>query len=364
MAPITALRALDAPYSAPTQLSGDRMPQAGGSTVTQSSFYFFYFLRWDMIRLLILDVHAKADQQPPCKKAKKAVKKVLFSDLPLEPKDSLFDYDPIPWPLRLFDDAADYDYTNDTIQNALYESYSCICDILTGRQSHPITALFSTHMAQQRTKFLKANPNRRTTTNNLLEAASCFPFWVPILPGDASLTVDFMSSLLHHVGDQLIDDCAIEGIGQALFNLVILRTYLDRPPENDLDIFEAVRDGHIARIWTSHELALAAVRGEDDASRDAIFDTVPNPDLWGIKVVRDAALELAEDHPFVAIKQPITWSHRPGLTGGSLKPRHYKPPYLRLSKPGPRPKPRPAYGKKVTTDAPMSSLATAYPNPG
>jgi len=264
--------------------------------------------------------------------------------------------------LRLFEDAADYDYANDTIQTALYESYSCICDILTGRQSHPITALFSTHMAQQRTNFLKANPNRHPTTNNLLQAASCFPFLVPILPGDASLTMDFMSSLLHHVGDQIIDDCAIEGIGQALFNLVILRTYLDRPPENDLDIFEAVRDGHIARVWTSHELALAAVRGEDDTGRDAIFDTVPNPDLWGIKVVRDAALELAEDHPFVAIKQPITWSHRPGLTGGSLKPRRYKPPYLRLSKPGPRPKPRPAYGKKVTSDAYMSSLA-AYPNP-
>jgi hypothetical protein len=63
------------------------------------------------------------------------------------------------------------------------------------------------------------------------------------------------------------------------------------------------------------------------------------------------ALELAEDHLFVTIKQPITWSHRPGLTGGSLKPRRYKPPYLRLSKPGPRPKPRPAYGKKVTGEA-------------
>jgi hypothetical protein len=283
---------------------------------------------------------------------------------PLEPNDSLFDYDPIPWPLRLFDDAADYNYTNDTIQTALYESYSCVCDILTGRQSHPIVALFSTHMAQQRMIFSEANPNRRLTTTNLLQAASSFPFLVPILPGDASLTVDFMSSLLHHVGDQLIDDCAIEGISQALFNLVILRTYLGRPPENDLDIFEAVRDGHIARVWTSHELALAAVHGEDNTSRDAIFDTAPNPDLWGIKVVRDAALELAGDHPFVTIKQPIIWSRRPGLTGGSLKPRRYKPPYLRLSKPGPRPKPRPAYGKKVTSEVPMPSLATAYPNPG
>ena len=278
-APITTLQALDAPRSAHTQLSGDHMPQAGSSTVMQSSFYFFYVLRWDMVQLLIIDVYANADQQPPHKKSKKAVKKVSFSDLPLEPNDSLFDYDPIHWPLCLFEDAVDYDYANNTIQTALYKSYSCICDILTGCQSHPITALFSTHMAQQQMNFLKANPNRHLTTNNLLQAASCFPFLVPILPGDLSLTVDFMSSLLHHIGDQIINDCAIEGIGQALFNLVILRMYLDHPPENDLDIFKAVRDGHIAHIWTSHKLTLAAVHKEDDTSRDAIFDIVPNPDL-------------------------------------------------------------------------------------
>jgi hypothetical protein len=102
-----------------------------------------------MIQLLILDVHTNADHQPPHKKSKKAFKKVSFLDLPFEPNDPLFDYDPIPWPLRLFDDAADYNYNNDTIQTALYESYSCICDILTGRQPHPIITLFSTHMAQQ-----------------------------------------------------------------------------------------------------------------------------------------------------------------------------------------------------------------------
>jgi hypothetical protein len=48
-APITPLQASDAPRSSPTQRSGDRVPQASGSTVTQSLFYLFYFLRWDMI---------------------------------------------------------------------------------------------------------------------------------------------------------------------------------------------------------------------------------------------------------------------------------------------------------------------------
>jgi hypothetical protein len=280
-------------------------------------------------------------------KLKKAAKNVSFAQS-----------DAIQWPLRLFDDAADYDYTNDAIQTPLYEAYSSVCDIISGRQPHTITLLFSAHMTQQRVEFTKANPSC-PTTKDLLQAAACFPFSVPVLPGDASLAVDFMASLMHHAKGQLIGDCVIEGIAQALFNLVILRTYLGRPPENDLDIFEAVKNGQITRVWTSHEQALAARYGEEDTGPDAVFDTVPNPDLWGIEVKRDITFELTEDRPFVAIKQPITWTNRPGLTGGPLKPRRYKPPYLRALPPGPRPKPRPAYGTQLASDNAVSTYTSA-----
>src|SRR5882672_9318696 len=102
---------------------------------------------------------------------------------------------------------------------------------------HPIMELFSKHMVQQRKKRTTDNPHYDPTNNNLLEDASKFPFLVPILPGDSSLAIDFISSLKYHIAQlpaTIIDDCAIIIIGQALFNLVILRTYLSRPAENDL----------------------------------------------------------------------------------------------------------------------------------
>jgi hypothetical protein len=257
----------------------------------------------------------------------------------------------------LFNDAADYNYTNDTIQTPLYDAYSSIFDIIAGHTAHPIMPLFRAHMENEQIMFLKANPGKNPTSSNLLHAASCFPFSVPVLPGDASLAIDFIASLKIHIGKQPIDECALESVGQALFNLVILWTYLGCPPENDLDIFQVVRNGHISRIWTSHEQALAACYREDDTSPGAMFDTIPNPNLWGVRVVRDIDLELTMDDPFVAINQPITWTSSPGLTGGPCKPRRYRPPSMQLLNQGPRLKPRPAYRNKQTPAE--TSIATS-----
>jgi hypothetical protein len=105
----------------------------------------------------------------------------------------------------------------------------------------------------------------------------------------------------------------------------------------------------VSRIWTTHEQALAACDGQDDTSPIAVFDTPPNPVLWKVKVVQDADLELPQDLPLVTIQHPVTWTSRPGLTGGARKPRCYSPPYLRNLPPGPRPKPKPAYGRFKAT---------------
>jgi hypothetical protein len=173
--------------------------------------------------------------------------------------------------------------------------------------------------------------------------------------------VDFVASLLQHAKNEEGDKCAVQCIGQALFSLVILRTYLGRPPENDEDIFHAVKNSLISRIWTSHEQALAACYGEENTSPEAAFDTTPDPGLWGIKVMRDVTLQLVEDRPFVTLKQPITWTIGPGLTGGHLKPRCYRPPLQQL-KPGSRPKPRSAFGQKpaVDTNMPADANITMY----
>jgi hypothetical protein len=108
-------------------------------------------------------------------------------------------------------------------------------------------------------------------------------FSVPILRGDASLAEEFVVNLQC----QIMQSSASSGGGyanlhitQLLFHLVILRTYLSRPPENDIDIFELVRDGRVSRIWTVHEQALAACNGEDDTGIMAKLDQQPDPNLW------------------------------------------------------------------------------------
>ena len=220
--------------------------------------------------------------------------------------------------------------------------------------------LFHAHFATERQKLLNTNHNGNPTSSDLLHIASCFPFSVPVLPGDASLALDFMASFKIQIGDQAIDDCVLECVAQALFNLVILRTYLGRPPENDLDIFEAVCTGQICRIWTSDESALAACFGESNTSPHAEFDSIPSPELWAVRVARDINMELMANQQFVRIKLPISWTSRSGLTGGPRKPRHYRPSYLQLLEPGPRPKPRPAFWGN--NDRPDATIAKQRQN--
>jgi hypothetical protein len=150
--------------------------------------------------------------------------------------------------------------------------------------------------------------------------------------------MQFLSDLIFQIGPltkHCIDKTAIMCVGEMLFNLVILWKYLACPPENDLDIFELVKNGQVTRIWTSHEQALAACFGEDDTGPTARFATPPSPVRWRLKVVNNAELLFPDDLPFVALWAPVQWNNQPGLSGpGIHKPRCYKPPYLRLSKPG------------------------------
>jgi len=258
----------------------------------------------------------------------------------------------IRWPLSLHGDAADLSYIDNVIQTALYDAYSSVFDILTGQQQHPIMDLLSAHMTNRQDKSDdETNSDHDSTYNDIFDPALDFKFPVPILPGHASLTNKFISNLKCHIGQMsvnLAEDDYIIAIGQALFHIVILWTYLSRPAKNDHNIFELVRDSQVSRIWTNHEQALAACYGETDTSPSASFSTRPNPLLWDIKVVMDPKLELLHDRPLVAIHGPVVWTATPGLTGGLLKPRCYKPPHLRLLQPGPWPKPRPAYRRRPT----------------
>ena len=216
--------------------------------------------------------------------------------------------------------------------------------------------MYSKHMAKQRRDFLKDRPagaQREPDANESLRFASQLPFSVPVLAGDSSLALDFLADLIFQIGpltEYRVDNTAIMRVGEILFDLVILRKYMARPPENDLNIFELVKNNQVTRVWTSHEQALAACYGEADTSPSARFAIPPNPVRWGLKVIYDAELILSDDLPFIAFQAPIQWTTRPGLYGpGIHKPRRYKPPYLRHANLGIRPKPRPAY--KTATGA-------------
>jgi hypothetical protein len=137
----------------------------------------------------------------------------------------------IRWPLQLCDNAADLEYTNDTIQTALHDAFSSIFDIIVGHQSHPIVDLFSSFMNRKRQEFRATHQNREPTTADLDKAALWLPFSVPILRGDASLADEFSVNLQCQLlqssnRSSARDECPMIHISRILFHLVVLRTYL------------------------------------------------------------------------------------------------------------------------------------------
>jgi hypothetical protein len=127
-------------------------------------------------------------------------------------------------------------------------------------------------------------------------------------------------------------------VGPVLFRLVIVRNYLDRPPENDGVIFQLVKQNRIFRLWTSHEQALAACNGEENTSPDSPLAQAPTPQLYNLAVIDDGDLPLSDGRPLVAIQdlQSVSWSSGLALSGGQRKPRRYTPPHLRVIPAGPR----------------------------
>jgi hypothetical protein len=201
-------------------------------------------------------------------------------------------------------------------------------------------------------KHFEAENQRAATENDLHNLAQTFSFPVPNLEGDASLVDGFLAAAgieLHKKSDALIHKLRLLHVGPPLLHLVIIREYLHRLPENDYDIFELVKQHRISRVWTPHEQALAACHGEANTLPNSPLAHPPTPTLYGISVKNDCELAISDDEPLIAIQsaESVNWTSRPGLSGGVLAPRHYRPPHLRLAPTGPRPKPRPAHKKAV-----------------
>lgn len=214
-------------------------------------------------------------------------------------------------------------------------------------------------MKDQNIAFHKKNHGRTPSLHDLFEMAHHLPISIPILPGDAFLVENFIADIkvqAHREKINIIsEDLALIPVGSILFHLVILRTYLNRPAENDLDIYEFVMANRVSRTWTVHEQALAACHGENDTSSNARFSSIPDPNCWEVNVVKvmsDIEVPLSDDQPFASIQSPeaLVWTNRPGLKGGTCRPHQYRPLHIRLASLGPRPKPRPAYSKSIAND--------------
>ena len=109
------------------------------------------------------------------------------------------------------------------------------------------------------------------------------------------------------------EDLALVPVGSILFHLVILRTYLNRLAENDLNIYEFIMANRISRTWTVHEQAVAACHGKDDTSSNAHFNSMPNPHHWEVNVIKvtsNIEVPLSDDRPFASIQSPELWCGR------------------------------------------------------
>jgi hypothetical protein len=201
---------------------------------------------------------------------------------------------------------------------------------------------------KRKRKESKYTRRHGTVTNEQL--AQDFSFCVPILPGDASLIEDFLADIdiqLRKDTGTTAHGLRLLHVGPALFSLVILRVYLNRSHENDRDIFQLVKQNRIHRVWTPHEQALAACHGESNTGLNFPFVAPPTPLLYGIAVVHDSELEISDEELLVTIEslESVHWTSSTGLSGGTRKPRRYRPPPLQsIPARWSRPKPRPAHG--------------------
>lgn len=161
-------------------------------------------------------------------------------------------------------------YENRAITLALNDASDAVYDVLTGQRQHPLID-----------DFLKALGSAGNQALKALEFQSSLA--IPILPGDAYLVEAFVTTLYQkltrasHSAIPSMDHLQVAtGVGTVLFQLVVLRTYLDRGPCDDEMIYQLLRGTYqeppsgglqhkhtprIVRRLTVPEEALAAVKG-------------------------------------------------------------------------------------------------------
>jgi hypothetical protein len=188
---------------------------------------------------------------------------------------------------------------------------------LAGTRSHPLVQLFDQYIRKTQDEFEDSH-QQKATDGDLHGLAQHFSFPVPILSSNDSLIEDFLADIgfqFRKEAELAVLSLHLQYVEPILFRLVILQVYLRRPPENDHNIFELVKENRVSQIWTSHEQALAACHGEENTSHNSPLAHPPALPLYKIAVIDDSGLVISDDEPLITIRslQSVRWALSGGL---------------------------------------------------
>jgi hypothetical protein len=146
---------------------------------------------------------------------------------------------------------------------------------------------------------------------------------VPILPSDATLVTPHLQKLMGEVGVAPNRDLLIFGVAKVLFELVILRSYLDLTPAHDAHIYEAWGQKLLHRRFTSEERALEACRTDRIPIDGRIVARAPGRlHRTGFKVDYS---NTPLTRSFTVDHGSITWQERPQYWLGTDKTQPSRP---------------------------------------
>ncbi|KAH9891607.1 hypothetical protein C8Q73DRAFT_791964 [Cubamyces lactineus] len=164
----------------------------------------------------------------------------------------------IEWPYRLIEDASDkHGYSDSSTFSALQQAASIVVEIITGARPHPVVGLFRTFMASK-------NPR------NPSDVTSFVSRYMPcdLLAGDESMISEHLVRLQEALQKSpstlgFPEEALVFGIALFLFRLILLRTYLERKPSDDLALYNALAQGDVlvVRALSHSERAAAAYDG-------------------------------------------------------------------------------------------------------
>lgn len=249
-------------------------------------------------------------------------------------------------PLCFAEDAVERNYQNPTIAEALDNAALAVIDSTVLDDTHPIMDL-----------WLNGNWRRNTMGDPLTQShITSHKFLntyrgVPVLPGDLAIMQDTLIAMESYVRhfiarnkkttlDVDVATHRLHGPAQLLLQLVIVRTYLRRQPEDDDHIYALWMEGRLFRSWILAEVVVAASQGQSEAELNGtgrIGWTHTKADrLFTFSGDLDPSVRLM--HVRTDDESPYIWpaGTGAGLTGASLTGR-----LVELTPTGPPPKPRP-----------------------